>query len=147
MNLAFLRKMLEVESLPPPPAEAGGTGRRRSLLRLLVAPETLPLDAERPARVGGGWLRMLLAPEVLPPAPPAEAPVPASGRRRGAGLLAREELPLDPPAPPRQRRAPWLAWLFRPEKLSPAAPPPPRQRSTRWLRWLFGRERIDADQN
>lgn len=58
--------------------------------------------------------RAVFGRESLPPAPDA-APRPA---RRSAVrmLLAPEELPEDPPLPPR-RRGRWLAWLFAPERL------------------------------
>ena len=62
----------------------------------------------------GSFLRMIFAPDTLPvmPPPPAAAP------RRGALslLLAPEPLPEDPPAPAPVRGS-WLAWLFAPERL------------------------------
>ncbi|HTN54392.1 MAG TPA: hypothetical protein VML50_18435 [Anaeromyxobacter sp.] len=90
MPLAFLRKMLTWERLPPPPASTPGRARRR-------------------------WAALLLRPEPLPEAPP---PSPARPARPGLLrlLLAPEPLPRDPPAPAR-RRGRWLAWLLFPERL------------------------------
>ncbi len=119
MNLALLRKIVAVESLPPPPREAG-EARRRSRLRQLVAPEVLPLDPVRPPSGGTRWLRLLLVPEPLP---------------------------ADAAAPARQRHTRWLEWLFAGEPLPADAAAPARQRRTRWLRWLFAREPIERDPN
>ncbi len=92
MLLAFLRKVLEVETLPPPPPDAGAPRVRWNLLRALVAPEPLPEDPVAPPRGTGRILRFLLAPEPLPE---------------------------DPPGPAPERRTHWIAWLFKPEKLDP----------------------------
>ena len=121
MLLASLRKVLEIETLPPPPSSDDTEPREQhpSRLRFLIAPEVLPdepADAA-PAR-GAGWLRMLLAPEALP----AEGDAPTTQRRRTN----------------------WLRFLFASEPLAEESPPPPRQRG-RWLEWLFAFEKIDND--
>jgi hypothetical protein len=61
----------------------------------------------------GSFLRMIFAPEPLPVMPP-----PAAAPRRGALslLLTPEPLTEDPPAPA-PHRGRWLAWLFAPERL------------------------------
>jgi hypothetical protein len=61
------------------------------------------------------FLAVLFGSEQLPPAP---APAPRLPQRRSALslLFAPDDLPEDPPLPPRDR-ARWLAWLFAPERL------------------------------
>jgi hypothetical protein len=93
--ISLIRNVFARESLPPPPEHAPALRRRGGLARLLLAPEPLTLDPERPARARVGVLRLLLAIETLPPAPVA--------------------------APPR-RRGRWLRWLFAPEPLDPTDP-------------------------
>lgn len=88
--LAGLRNVFALERLPPaPPLEPRGTARR-GLLRLLFAPEPLPLEPE----------------------------LPATRRRPVAALLAPEPLP-EEPVIERSRRRGWLRLLFAPEPLDP----------------------------
>ena len=115
MNLAWLRKVFEVETLPSPPSEAGPAATRASFLRLLVTPEELPFDAEGRPPVRTGALRLLLAAEQLPEDPPALP----QHRRKGSllrSLLAPEPLPEDEPQAPRAGGR-WLAWMLKPEDL------------------------------
>lgn len=58
-------------------------------------------------------LREVLARETLPPPPPG----PERPERRGLAslLFSVEPLPLEPVV--ERRRAPWLSWLFLPERL------------------------------
>lgn len=114
MNLAWLRKLFEVESLPPPPDGDGPAPRRPSVLRLAVTPEELPFDPPATSAPRRGLLRSILAVEELPEDPPAARRGRAGGLVRS--LFAAEELPEDEPAPPR-RGGRWLAWLTRPEDL------------------------------
>lgn len=115
MNLAWLRKVFEVETLPSPPSEVGPAAKRTSFVRLLVTPEELPFDAvERPS-VRAGALQSLLAAEQLPEDPPALPQL----RRKGSllrSLLAPEQLPEAEPAAPRTGGR-WLAWMLKPEDL------------------------------
>jgi len=118
MNLAWLRKVFEVETLPLPPQGAAPAPRGPSLLRLAVTPEELPFD------------------------PPALAAPRRSGLR---SILAAESLPEDPPLlPQHRRRGSALRWLFAAEELPEAAPGAPRA-GGRWLAWLTKPE--DLDQN
>jgi hypothetical protein len=82
---AFLRSVLARDTLPPPPAVPDRPRARGSLLRMLFAPEALPLEPEVPPRPRPAFLRALFAPEPLPE---------------------------DPPAPARAHRNLWLRWLF-----------------------------------
>jgi hypothetical protein len=87
--------------------------------------------------------KLLLEREELPP-PPEPGPS-APPRPPGPGvarlLFGREELPLDPVAPERERPG-LLRMLLGPEPL-PRDPPAPPQPRAHWLRWLFAPERID----
>ncbi len=119
MNLAWLRRVFEVETLPPPPQGVAPAPRRPSLLRLAVTPEELPFDP-----------------------PPSPAP-----RRSGfRSILAAEELPEDPPFLPQHRRkGALLRWLLAAEELPEAEEAPPRP-GGRWLAWLTKPENLDNDQ-
>lgn len=115
MNLAWLRKVFEVETLPSPPSEVGPAAKRTSFLRLLVTPEELPFDAEEQPPTRTRALRSFLAAEQLREDPPALP----QHRRTGSllrSLLAPEPLPEDEPQAPRAGGR-WLAWLLRPEDL------------------------------
>jgi hypothetical protein len=109
----FLRNVFARERLAEAPERARGP-RRPSALRVLLAPEPLPLAPERTPRRHRGTLRALFAPERLSQEPPGP-PRPRLGLLRA--LLAAEQLPEEPPAPPRPRRHHWLAWLLSPERL------------------------------
>jgi len=115
MNLAWLRKVFEVETLPPPPPGAAPAPRRPSVLRLAVTPEELPFDPPFPAAPRGGGFRSILAAEPLPEDPPFLP----QHRRTGSllrWLFAAEELPEEEAAAPRAGGR-WLAWLTKPEDL------------------------------
>jgi hypothetical protein len=87
--LEGFRAALRRERLPAPPPWTPGREKATSVLRLIFARETLPLD-----------------------------PVAATAPRRGILALLFAFEPLDQGAPvPSPRRSRWLAWLFRPEKL------------------------------
>jgi hypothetical protein len=85
------RILFAIERIEDAPA-AVRRGRRPGLLRLLLAPEPLARDPERPARARRGWVRLLLAVEPL-------------------GRAA--------PPPGRVRRGRWLRALFHVESLDP----------------------------
>jgi len=115
MDLAWLRKVFEVESLPPPPSEAAPAVKRASFLRLLVSPEELSFEPEPPRPGRNGAFRSILAAEQLPEDPP----VLPQHRRKGSllrSLLAPEPLPEELPRTPRATGH-WLAWLLKPEEL------------------------------
>jgi len=147
MRLAFLRKLFEIEQLPPAPSGYQRTKRRTSWVALLLTPEALPQPEARPAaRPGGspGLLRLLFGSEPLPPPPPPERQPARTSLLRL--LLAPEDLP-PPMAPlPRREGKGLLALLFAPEPLPPGdlAREGPRRRG-RWLEWLFAPEKLDKD--
>lgn len=147
MNLAFLRKILEIEKLPPHPPEAEAIGERRGLVRLLVTPEPLPLDPVTPPLRKGGWLALLTRPEPLPEPPPAVSGtgegMSGTGRTGLAARLFAPEPIIDLPEAPRPAGPRWLDLIFRPEPLPEDSPAPPRPHRARWLAWLFAPERID----
>jgi hypothetical protein len=115
---AFLRTVLSREALPPPPAAPERPRARTggSLLAMLFRREALPpeLPPAAPAPSSPGPLRLLFAPEPLPLEP--EAP-PRTRPALLRALFAPERLPEDPPAPERPRRNRWLRWLFGREPL------------------------------
>lgn len=61
---SLLRLVIARETLPPAPP-APPLAMRPSLLALLFAPEPLPEDPSLPARPRGRWLAWLFAPERL----------------------------------------------------------------------------------
>jgi hypothetical protein len=116
----FLRNVFAIERLEEAPIAANHRDRKRQFAAILFRREPLALEAEPPPRPPRpGLLRALFAREVLPDDPP-EPPRPPSAR---AGffraLFAPEPLPELPPASAKPRRAAWLRWLFRFERLDP----------------------------
>lgn len=87
--LEGFRAALRRERLPEPPPNEPSREGPPGVLRLLFARETLPVEPVAGAAPHRGILSLLFAFEPLEQGPPAPAP----------------------------RRAHWLAWLFRPEKL------------------------------
>lgn len=115
---AFLRNVFAHETLDEAPISAAPKEPRRRFATLLLGKEPLSVEPE------------------------------ASKGPRGAGLVrilfAPEPLPEDPPAPPARSSPGPLALLFAPERLDELPPQPgPRARRAHWLRWLFRFERLD----
>lgn len=98
------------------------------------------VDAPGPRDPGRRFAAVVFGREELPEDPPGPP------RRRGAGLLrslfAAEALPFEPPAPAKARPG-LLRAIFAPEPLDELPPAPPRPGRVAWRRWLFRFERLD----